>query len=300
MRWILVLCMLSSGCLPDAEAGGPGSRHSQRRSATAGAGSIIASGGVSDPGPLDRYTWDFVFNADGCPAAASSGLPHQVSNTDAGVLAWGYGADAGTYSCNGSTSGLTNLGALTDEAMVFSGTGDNCWNLSSSLFPGIPDGQNMWCRIVFQTGNNSANRYMLSFGSAVADFFGFYQASTERNVFGSRTGGLTALTAQTAVLSLSTWYVLDWVYNGADPTNPSEDSYVNGTATLGSEHSANFGALASGSRIAIGGSSSGQCALSTAQAYTLLTMRCAIGTNAAQFTGESLHDADCTELGACP
>jgi hypothetical protein len=154
--------------------------------------------------------------------------------------------------------------------------------------------------MVIQTGDNAGNRYLLSFGSSTNDFFGFYQNSTERHIATARTGALTALSAQTAVLSLATWYVIDWVYDGAAPTNPSWASYVNNTLTAGAEHSANLGALAAASRIAIGGQSSGQCSIGVPSSYTLLTMRCAIGANAAQFTGAAMHQADCQSLGLCP
>lgn len=257
-----------------------------------------AGAGFADPGPLERYTWDIVVNGSACPAAASNGLNYQASGEDAGALTWGYGADAGTYTCNGSTTGLTNLGVLENEAMVVNG--DNCWSLNSTLFQGLADGADMWCRMVIQTGDNAGNRYLLSFGSSTSDFFGFYQNSAERDIATARTGALTVLTGQTAVLSLSTWYVIDWVYDGAAPTNPSFASYVNGTATAGVEHTADLGALAAASRIAVGGQSSGQCSIGVPSSYTILTMRCAIGTNAAQFTGEAMHDADCTSLGLCP
>lgn len=258
----------------------------------------VFSSVVADPGPLERYTWDIVVNGSACPAAPNDGLNYQASGVDAGALTWGYGADAGTYTCNGSTTGLTNIGVLENEAMVVAG--DNCWNLNSTLFQGLSDGADMWCRMVMQVGDNTGNRYMLSFGSAAADFFGLYVGSTERSLATARTGGLTVLTANTAVLSLATWYVIDWVYDGAAPTNPSWASYVNGSATAGVEHSANLGALAAASRIAVGGQSSGQCSIGVPSNFTILTMRCAIGANAAQFTGEAMHDADCTSLGLCP
>lgn len=290
MKRLLLLVALA-GCM-EAEAGpahgpGHGPAYIPRRFT-----------GAADPGPLERYTWDIVVNGSACPATASDGLNYQASGEDAGALAWGYGADAGTYTCNGSTTGLTNIGVLENEAMVVAG--DNCWNLNSTLFQGLADGADMWCRLVIQTGDNAGNRYLLSFGSSTNDFFGFYNGSTERNLATARTGGLAVLTANTAVLSLSTWYVIDWVYDGAAPTNPSWASYVNGAATAGVEHSANLGALAAASRIAVGGQSSGQCSIGVPSNYTILTMRCAIGANAAQFTGEALHDADCTSLGLCP
>lgn len=292
MKRLLLLVALA-GCM-EAQAGpahgpGHGPAYIQRN-----------AGGAVNLGPLERYTWDLVINGSACPATPSDGLAYQVSNEDAGVLEWGYGADAGSYSCNQSTSGLTNIGALTDEAMVFDGTADNCWNLNSTLFPGFADGADVWCRIVFQTGNNTGNRYLISFGSSTSDFFAVYQTSTERNIGTARTGALTALTDQTAVLTPSTWYVLDRVYRGAAPTNPAWENYINGAATIGAEHTANLGGLAAGSRIAVGGQSSGQCSFGVPQAYTILSMRCAFGAGAAQFTGEAMHDADCTELGACP
>lgn len=293
MRKIGLLLLAAFACAP-AEAGpghGPGHGPAKIQRHT-GAGSV-------DLGPLERYTWDIVVNGSACPATASDGLNYQASGEDAGALTWGYGADAGTYTCNGSTAGLTNLGVLENEAMVVAG-GDNCWNLNSTLFQGLADGADMWCRMVIQTGDNAGNRYLLSFGSSTSDFFGFYQNSTERQISTARTGALTALTGQTAVLSTATWYVIDWVYDGAAPTNPSWASYVNGSATVGTEHTANLGALASGSRIAVGGQSSGQCSIGVPENYTILTMRCALGVNAAQFTGEAMHDADCTSLGLCP
>lgn len=292
MRKASLLLLLAIACRP-AEAGpahgpahGPAMVPRQSNAAV-------------DLGPLDRYTWDIVVNGSACPATASDGLNYQASGEDAGALTWGYGADAGTYTCNGSTAGLTNLGVLENEAMIMAG-GDNCWNLNSTLFQGLADGADMWCRMVIQTGDNAGNRYLLSFGSSTNDFFAFYQNSTERQISTARTGALTALTGQTAVLSTATWYVIDWVYDGAAPTNPLWSNYVNGTATLGTEHTANLGALAAGSRIAVGGQSSGQCSIGVPENYTILTMRCAIGPNAAQFTGEALHDADCTALGLCP
>jgi len=290
---LLALLLAVSGCLSDAEA-----YRDPDRWGAKGRGGSQATGGES-LGPLDRYTWDLVIDGSACPGTASSGLSHQISGTDAGPLAWGYGADAGTYTCNGSTSPLTNLGALADQAMVFAG-GDNCWNLTSSLLPAILDGADLWCRIVFQTGDNTGNRYMISFGSSTSDFFAIYQNSTERNIGSARTGALTALTDQTAVLTPGTWYVLDRVYRGAAPTNPAWENYINGAATIGAEHTANLGGLAAGSRIAVGGQSSGQCSIGVPQLYTILSMRCAFGAGAAQFTGEAMHDADCTELGACP
>lgn len=291
MRWAFLFLLGLWGCL-DAEAGPGHLRRKQPR---------IAGVVPSDPGPLDRYTWDLVINGTACPGSDGGveGLAYQVAGEDAGTLQWGYGADAGTYACNGSTAGLTGLGALTDRAMTLSG-GDNCWNLSSSLFPGIADGTDIWCRLIMSTGDNAGNRYLLSFGSSTGDFFAFYQNSTERQISTARTGSLTVLTGQTAVFSIGAWQALDWYYRGANPTNPSWDNFANGTGTIGVEHSANLGALAAGARVAVGGQSSGQCSIGVPQNYTFVTMRCAFGANALQFTGEAMHDADCTQLGACP
>lgn len=293
MKWarLLVVGLLAGCSVSDAA---PGQFREGRRGLERGGGVTTSS-----LGPLDRYTWDLAIDGSACPAAASDGLNYQASGVDAGALSWGYGADAGTYSCNGSTAGLTNIGSLENEAMVVSG-GDNCWNLNSTLFQGLADGADMWCRLVIQTGDNAGNRYLLSFGSSTSDFFGFYQNSTERQIATARTGALTALTGQTAVLSTATWYLIDWYYDGAAPTNPRWDNYVNGAATIGTEHTANLGALASGSRIAVGGQSSGQCSIGVPENYTLLALKCAIGANAAQFTGEAMHDAECVELGLCP
>lgn len=291
MKWALLVLGLLAGCSVSDAA--PGQFREGRRGLERGGGLT-----ASDPGPLDRYTWDIAINGSACPAAPNDGLNYQASGVDAGALTWGYGADAGTYTCNGSTTGLTGIGVLENEAMTLAG--DNCWNINTSLFQGLADGADMWCRMVIQTGDNAGNRYMLSFGSAAADFFGFYQASTERSIATARTGALTTLTAQTAVLSTATWYVIDAVYRGAAPTNPRWDYLVNGTLTTGTEHTVNLGALAAASRIAVGGQGSGQCSIGVPSNYTILTMRCAVGANAAQFSGEAMHDADCTSLGLCP
>ncbi len=229
------------------------------------------------------------------------GLPYQIAGADAGALPWAYGVDGGTYTCGVSTAGVNSAGigaAYADAAMSLNGAA--CWTLASTVHPAIVDGENMWCRMIMQTGNNAGSSYMFSYGAAAGDFFALFQSSTERNQMTYRTASATALVVSSAVLSTATWYFIDWVYNAADPTNPSMRNYVNGTAAIGTEHTANLAGLVSGSRVAVGGATNGQCGLATSNIYTFISIRCAYGAEAAQFTGEAMHDADCVASGICP
>jgi hypothetical protein len=165
----------------------------------------------------------------------------------------------------------------------------------------IADGANIWCRLVIRTGDNTTARYLTSYGAASTDVWSITMSSTERNAFSFRTDGLTALAPATAVLSTTPFYLIDWLYNGADPTNPSVDSWVSGTETLGAEHSANLTGLAAGGPLAIGGISYQACSVAgTAPDDDIVGIGCAIGANAAQFTGAAMHNAACTADGMCP
>ena len=310
MRWILALCLLASGCLPDAEARGPGSRRMQRRGQSTVLGS--GGGGAPDAGSIFGYTWDYFVSGANCPGYDGGVQDYPIVRTgaDGGALAWGYGSDAGTYSCGVSTSwaGGALVGAggvgpeLIDHAIrLVEGSATGCWRNSESNVPAIADGDNIWCRLMIRTGDNTTTRYMTSYGTASTDVWSLTQSSTERSAFSFRTGGSTALAPTTAVLSTTPYYLIDWFYNGADPTNPSVDSWVSGTETLGAEHSANLAGLSAGGPLAIGGIAYQACSVAgVAPDVDIVAIGCAIGTNASQFTGAAMHNADCTASGACP
>lgn len=305
-----LLLLLLAGCM-EAQAGpshgpGVGPRMLPKRNGSGGGGGADAGFDVF----ASYGTWTFELNGSGAPdpSSPSSGWQHSISGTDAGALAWSQGADAGTYTVNQSTGSLTSDGlgaAFVDEAVVVNGS-SSCWTLSTSLLPAITDGEDVWCRIVFATGDNTTTRFLFSFGNAATDLFSNGQISTERNLWGMRVGGGTILNAQSAVLATGTtsnYHFADVLYRGANPTSPSFDAFTDGTAVLGPEHSVNFGGLSAGQRITVGGTSAGQCT-STAidNRFTIVRVACKIGTAAigGVTVNEALHDADCTRLGVCP
>lgn len=254
------------------------------------------------------WTFEINGNAFPDPASASAGVPYSINGADAGPLTWSQGSDGGTYAIGQSTGGLTSGGlgaAFINQAVVVNGS-SSCWTLATSLLPAVPNGEDIWCRTLFATGDNTTTRILFSWGNAANDLFSNAQISTERNLWGMRTGGLTILNAQSAVLSQGTttnFHMSDLLYRGANPTNPSMDEFVDGTATLGAEHSVNLGGMVASQRITIGGTTAGQCtSVGIDNRYTYVRTACKIGNSAigGVTVNEALHDADCTRVGVCP
>ncbi len=215
-------------------------------------------------------------------------------------MAWGFGSDASQHLCNRTTTaaggdaavGAGGIGSdRVNRGVLFVETGSNCWTSASTTIPGLADGVDLWIRAIVRQADNTANRNIIGWGQGASDRHTLQSRSTEAVNYISVTDGLATYTAISGVVPTTGYSLLDIYYDAAGPTNPRVDFCVNGTCATGTEHSANFTELSAGTAFAIGGDRA--CPVASASPdIEILSITFHIGANAAQFTGEAMHDSD--------
>ncbi len=293
-----LLLLLLAGCM-EAQAGpshgpGVGARMLPRLAGGGGGGGEADAGNI-----IDNYAYDFAVEGYDCPGVDGGVQPWNLRG-DGGALAWGFGADASQHLCNQTTTaaggdaavGAGGIGSdRVNRGVLLVETGSNCWTSASTTIPGLADGVDLWIRAIVRQADNTANRNIIGWGQGASDRHTLQSRSTEAVNYISVTDGLATYTAISSVLPTTGYSLLDIYYDAAGPTNPRVDFCVNGTCATGTEHTADFTELSAGTAFAIGGDRACTVA-SVAPDIEILSISYHLGANAAQFTGEAMHDSD--------